>query len=274
MADEGEKEEARQVLAKEREVEQNKIDALDMAAKLFKIMTNPEMVKLTTPTERHQIAIKKSKNFAQAFPLILAKLSRDLKYNHIAFRRYLDRVHKNPGKGMEGFIENQAMYARFLYEEECKANGRHINPKIAMQIFNTEHNHMSSWVKEIKTKESDAKNAFDDETVKATSERKEEFLDWLNELSPPPLESSGAFDLMADDSDYQESLKSASVESQDEPLEIKEVKEVKEVKEALVLREAALLREKQKKQDEVRLDWLTDTNMSAWKNQKKNGDKK
>jgi hypothetical protein len=258
MAEKEEKEENEvlQAIAKEREVEQNKLDALDMAAKLFKIMTNPEMVKLTTPIERHQMAIKKSKNFAQAFPLILAKLSRDLKYNPIAFRRYLDRVHKNPGKGMEGFIENQAMYARFLYEEECKATGRHINPKIAMQIFNAEHGHMSSWVKEIKTKETDAKNAFDDETVKATSERKEEFLDWLNELSPPPTESSGAFDLMADDHDYQESLKTASTE-----VVSKDVK----LEESLALREAALLLEKQKKQDEDRSEWLADTNMAAWK---------
>jgi uncharacterized protein (UPF0276 family) len=60
-----------------------------MAAAIFKVMSNPEILYTVSPEKRHQICMEKFKNFAQAFPLVLAKIAVETRYNEKAFIRFL-----------------------------------------------------------------------------------------------------------------------------------------------------------------------------------------
>jgi len=166
-------------IQQEREVEQNKRDAIKLANQIYKTISSPEVRKESTPEQRHKVCIKKFKNFAEAFPLVLAKMSRDGYYNEKAFRRYLDRLHADPGKGMDGVMERQCDYAKFLYIEDSKARGRHWDPKTANKIWQQEYKHMKKWVKKTKDQEISAKSEFEDEQKIHVQERKQELLDFL-----------------------------------------------------------------------------------------------
>lgn len=171
------------------EVEKNKNEALTVADRLFRILTDPKFPK-STAAERHKLCIEKERNFAQAYPLVIAKLSTELRYSNKAFRRFLDGLHKNPGKGMEGFVENQAMYARYLYEEECKLKNKHIDMKIAHAQFESARSDMMKWVKDIKKKEKYAKNEYKDETQRNDDIKRRELLEYLNRTLPAPEQDS------------------------------------------------------------------------------------
>lgn len=175
------KEEIMEEIKKEREVEQNKRDAIQMANNLFKIISSSEVVRNTTPEQRHKICIEKSKNFSDAFPLVMAKMARENRYSEIAFRKFLDKLHQDPGQGMEGVMERQSDYVKFLYIEECKKSGRHWSMKTANNIWQQEYNHMKKWVKKTKNQEKKIKSEFEDEQVKHVDERKQELFDWLQE---------------------------------------------------------------------------------------------
>ena len=203
--------------AREREIEKNKREAIEVAAGIFKIISDPSIVKITTADERHKMCIEKNKNFAQAFPLVLSKMSRDLAYNESAFRKFLDKLHRDPGQGMDGVIERQADYAMYLYQEQCKSNGRHYNQKIAKQIRSFELQHMSRWAKDIKKKETSAKSEYAEENKRSLDERKKELLDFVTQL---PAEAGGKTldEIMQQDQDYMEMLRTTN-EPLDEPLD-------------------------------------------------------
>jgi hypothetical protein len=165
----------------ERDNETNKLAALDLAAKIYKVVTDKRFLEIAAdPEVRHNILIKKYPNFAQAYPIILRFISRDLRYNAKAFRQFLNKLEKDPGKGMEGFIERQADYAKFLYIEDSKSRGRHIDRKKAQDIYNFEYANMMKWLKKIKQEERDAKNEFNEESKENLQKKKQELLEFIN----------------------------------------------------------------------------------------------
>lgn len=257
-------------IAREHEIEKNKREAIDIAAKIFEIISNPEIVKITTPDERHKMCIEKNKNFAQAFPLVLSKMSRDLAYNEKAFRKFLDKLHKDPGQGMDGVIERQADYAMYLYQEQCKVAGRHYSQKIAQQVRSFELQHMSRWAKDIKKREVSAKNEYAEENKKALNERKKEFLDFVADL-PHDQQFTGDIDtIMKQDQEYLEMLKTTAEPTSDigDPDSVQPpggysetqapVPMSDDVRSALSQREAIL-------KVQSHNDWLQDSNLSNWK---------
>jgi len=251
-------------IKQEREVERNKQEALTMAAKIFKIISDPQFSKLT-PIERHQLCIKKNQNFAQAYPLVTAKMAKERRYNETAFKRFLDGLHKNPGKGMEGYVEHQARYVKLLYEEECKAAGKHINTRIAKEIFEKERRDMMAWIKDIKKKEKAAKNEYEDESKKNLAARRAELLEFINTVRPAPAESADLTDLIAEDEAY---VNSQAPEKEPEPIPEQVPKRVSEPEVEKNERVAEALKQRQKLLDEAnpnKSDWLQDSNVPNWK---------
>jgi len=182
------------------ESEKNIEEALTLAKNIFAVIKNPEFVKNYDADTRHQVVIKKYPNFASAYPIILKYLARDLKYNEKAFRRFLNKIKVDPGKGMEGFIERQADYAKFLYIEDCKAIRQHWSMKIASSIWSTEYNHMYKMLKKMKKDEKEAKNEFEEEEKKNLEVKKQELLDFIN--SSDDLDFEYDIDSNLEDDDF------------------------------------------------------------------------
>jgi hypothetical protein len=279
--DEAAKQKIQDEVNRDRELEKNKREAIEAAAKIFKIVSNPSFAANTTPDERHHICVEKNKGFAQAFPLVLSKMSRDLLYNETAFRRFLDKLHRDPGKGMDGFIERQADYAAFLYEELSRAQGRHVDTRKRREIWQTEHGQMYRWMRDIQKSEKRAKNEFEEESQKSLDERKKELLDFLNENDVEGESKQSIDELINQDDAYLEMLKSASDgQTPDVPttsdLEFPtyngytEVQQPTEIPVGVVdaLEQRAIASEKQRMND-----FLQDSNLSSWKRTKKPGKK-
>lgn len=159
------------------EVAKNKLDAVNMARDIFGAICCNELSSYN-PEELHQLCVKQFPNFSKAFPLILAKMC-ERRYNEIAFGKFLDKLYEDPGKGMQGLIERQADYVRFLYYEECKLHKRHYDRRVANEIWNIEYQDMNKWMKKIQQQEKDAKNEFAEEEARHEVDKKSEFLDWL-----------------------------------------------------------------------------------------------
>lgn len=160
-------------------LEDNMKEALTFAKNIYKIVTEPKFVKNYDPEKRHQILIKQYPNFATAYPLVLKFIAKDLKYNEKAFKKFLEKLKTDPGKGIEGFITRQADYAKFLYIEDSKAHGRHWSIKKANEIWNLEYNHMRKFVKKLEKEEKLAKNEFEEEVKENLEKKRKELLDFI-----------------------------------------------------------------------------------------------
>lgn len=172
---------------KEEELAENIRQSIELANDIFKAVSNPDYFNTTTGQTRYEELNKRYPTFAQHYPVCLRLMAHDGKYNEKAFRRFLDKQRKDPGKGMMGFIERQADYARFLYEEETKARGGHINMKHASHIWGEEYKALKKWVDKLKKDEEDAKNMYETEQNKHDEQRREELLQFFNEQSPALL---------------------------------------------------------------------------------------
>jgi hypothetical protein len=160
------------------EEEANIVTALELAKKIYGVVKDERFASVD-PETRHKVLSQKYPNFAQAYPVILRFLARDLKYHEKAFRRFLDKLRKDPGKGMQGFMERQADYARYLYEADEKANGRHYNAKKATAIWRSEYESMKRASDKIKKDEEMAKNEFEKENQEALKQKKDELYNFL-----------------------------------------------------------------------------------------------
>lgn len=184
--------------SKEEELEENIRQSLNFAKDVFTIATDEKYVASTTAETRYGELVKRYPEFAKAYPVCVNKIAQGF-YNEKAFRRFLNKQRDNPGKGMEGFIERQADYAKFLYEEECKAKRRHINVKEANLRWEMEHRQLRKWVKNIKKDEEELKNQFEDEQKTHLDARRRELLDFINAEAPADPEQA-----MPDLSNYEE----------------------------------------------------------------------
>jgi hypothetical protein len=253
-------------IQREKEIEKNKREAIEIAAKIFKIVKNPAFVNQLDADQRHAICVEKNKGFAQAFPLVLSKMSRDLAYSEKAFQRFLDKLHKDPGKGMEGIIERQADYAAYLYEELCKEQGKHYNMKTRRDIWQLEYQQMYKWMRDIKKQEKQAKNELEEESKKALEERKNELLEFLNANDSSTEPKQSIEDIIRSDEAYIDMLRTTSEhETPDMPapltsdLDFPEYTGYAEVQKSTLI-PSDVLQTRQPKDD-----WLSDSNVPSWK---------
>lgn len=172
--------------------ERNKQEAIDLAKALFSIVRSD--LQTLDPVERYEILCKKYPNFSRTYPIVMHYMA-DGRYNEKAFRRFFAALEHDPGKGIEGFIERQADYAKFLYIEESKAKHRHWDMKTANAIWTTEYRRMKDAADKIKKEEEEAKSKFAEEKMRHLEERRKELLDFISQnidnLPDPDGDESG-----------------------------------------------------------------------------------
>ena len=169
---------------KELQEERNRRDALELAKGIYEVVNDPKFRDNFTPEERHSVILKKYPNFAQAFPVVLRYIAKELRYNENAFKKFLDKLKADPGKGMDGFMQRQADYAKFLYLEDCKLKGIHWNMKTANQIWNLEYENMSKTAKKLEKQEKEARSEFEELEKKNLLLKKQELLNFINTEDP------------------------------------------------------------------------------------------
>ncbi len=273
-------------IQQEKEIEKNKREAIDVAAKIFKVVTNPSFANQLDADQRHYVCVEKNKGFAQAFPLVLSKMARDFAYSEKAFRRFLDKQHRDPGKGMEGIIERQADYAAYLYEELCKEEGKHYNMKTRKNIWQSEYQQMYSWMRDIKKQEKQAKNELEEESKKALEEKKNELLEFLNANDSSTEPKKSIEDLIKTDETYLNMLRTTSEHTADAQEEPKQEPDVSPLTSDLDFPEYTGYAEVQKstpllpevlqslQQRQPKDDWIIDSNIPGWKKNNKPNNKK
>jgi hypothetical protein len=178
---------------------------------IYKVVKDPRFSKEFDADERHRVLLQKYKDIANMYPVVLRIMARDLRYNSTALRKMLEKLLKDQkrnaeenakkasaGNGkkdslaaMKAFITHQSDYAKFLYLEETKKAGRHINMKTANAIWRTEYGDMSKALKKIKEDEDKARNEFEDEKKKHLTEKKQELLDFVLANAPNDADDDG-----------------------------------------------------------------------------------
>jgi hypothetical protein len=179
---------------KDRRVEVEIQTAKQIATKLFQIVSNKEFVKeVSDPAQRHQVVAMQLKkmdestgqkmyeSFGSAYPIVMKYMTQYLSYNEVAFDKFLRKQAKDPGKGMDGFIEHQSNYVKFLYVETCRAAHKRPNLKEANKRKNAEFDIMNKARKEIEVNKKKAENEFDEENTHHLEERREELLEYINQ---------------------------------------------------------------------------------------------
>jgi hypothetical protein len=179
---------------KDRQVEVEIQTAKQIADKLFRIVSNKEFVKeVPDPQTRHQVVAMQLKkmdestgqkmyeSFGSAYPVVMKYMTYYLSYNPIAFDKFLRKQAKNPGKGMEGFIDHQANYVKLLYVESCRAAGKRPNLKEANRRKNAEFEIMNKARKEIEINKKKAENEFEEENAQHLNEKRKELLEFINQ---------------------------------------------------------------------------------------------
>jgi len=164
------------------QIAREKLASITVANTIFK--TLEPLKDVTEPEARHNIVIQKFHSFASAFPVITRLMCRELRYNETAFRRFLDRMWAEPGKGMEGVIEHQANYVRLLYIEEMKAKGRHVDRRVANELYRNEYDGMMKHLRKIRDEERKARNEFSEEATANLEKRRNEVLNFIRGVEP------------------------------------------------------------------------------------------
>lgn len=216
---------------RKREEEKKNIQVtLQLADDIYKVMKDKRMLEYSAD-DRHKIVLQKYKNFADMYPVVLRIMARDIRYNHTAFEKMLEKMlrdqkaqsqtdekkrgskQRDPLDAMRAFITHQADYARFLYIEETKRMGRHIDMRKARAIWQIEYGNMNKALKKIKKDEDSARNEFEEEKKKHLDEKRQELLEFLmaergdvpdDENAPEDSESQKSRELTKEEKEQEE----------------------------------------------------------------------
>lgn len=260
------------------DTEAAKFNTLDYGNKLFaKVKEVRE--KLPEPKERYETFFKAHGDFARAYPLVFRYMIMDIRYSPRAFRKFLDVLQKDPGKGMEGYIERQADYARFLYMDLNRK--KHPSAKKAYKVWEAARDDLMKYYNKMLEDEKEARNEFEELEKENMINVREELLDFLkdkeseeNTLSPYEEEIIRAThglplkrELRIEDATY-EQLVVAIKELQNLEIEALKVLETRNL-ELERLEIAAFLEEKGKPASGptviLDLEWIPSTNLRKGK---------
>ena len=178
---------------KDRQVEVEIQTAKQIANKLYQVVSNKEFIKeVPDGATRHKVVMMQLKemdkqsgarmyeSFGSAYPVVLKYMTQRLSYSEAAFEKFLRKQAQDPGKGMEGFIEHQANYVKYLYLESCKTAHKHPNMKEANKLRNDEFTLLNSVRKDLELSKKKAENEFEEESVHHLSEKRKELLAFVN----------------------------------------------------------------------------------------------
>jgi hypothetical protein len=153
----------------------NKLEALDFADKIFAVVSSKQFREnVKDPNVRLQFLINKYPEFSRCYPVVLRWMA-SFRYKRHVFEQFLDKLERDPGKGMEGYIERQADYAMLL----SLAYDKRKNKKKAYKIREQEICKMNEIMKKIKKDEEDQTNLFEEEKQRNLEERRKELLQFI-----------------------------------------------------------------------------------------------
>jgi len=133
--------------------------------------------------DRYKFICENFGNFARAYPIVVKYIAFNQCFFVAAFKKFFKRITTNPGKGMEGYMENQAYYAKYLYEESCKMNGKRIIAHEANKIFSEELRGMTKNMKDIQKKEKDAKSEYEEIEKENNIKRRLELIEFAKQVA-------------------------------------------------------------------------------------------
>ncbi len=202
--------------------EENIRNAIKTAADIYRLVSNSYVSENTSVESRYNMCLEKYKSFAQAFPVVLAKMVIENRYNETAFLKFLEKIQKNPGKGIEGLMSSQADYAKMLYIEECKAVGRKWSAKRAKDIWEQQYRELEQKAKDVKRQEEAARSEYEENEKKYLVERRAELLEYLKTIDPTEYvdEVNELLDLHIDDEPEPEAPAYSNLTVVQEPTEV------------------------------------------------------
>lgn len=186
---------------KEDQEKENIRVTLELADNLYKVVQDERFQNEFDADDRYKILLEKYKNFADMYPVVIRLMARDLRYNRVAFRKMLEKLlrdqkkkaledqkmsnkrrqKQDPLAAMRAFMTHQSDYAKFLYIEESKRMGRHVDMRKANAIWNIEYQNMNKTLKKMKKDEDNARNEFEEEKEKHLEEKRKELYDFIME---------------------------------------------------------------------------------------------
>lgn len=89
---------------------------VETATGIYKTLTHNEEMKKLSVEEKWELLCKAQPEFTRCYPVICIAML-DERYHPDVFRRWLHRLEKNPGKGMDGYCERQADYSMMLFKK-------------------------------------------------------------------------------------------------------------------------------------------------------------
>lgn len=144
------------------------------ALSLFKILRDNKEISKLNAEDRWSLLCKAQPEFTRCYPLICIHMLED-QFHPQVFRSWLERLEKDPGKGMEGYCERQADYAKMLY----KKLNTHWTRKEADQVWQNAYDMLKKEQENIENVEKDAKELQEEEREKFDSELRKEFYDYV-----------------------------------------------------------------------------------------------
>lgn len=132
---------------------------------IFKTLTGNKEMKGLTVEEKWKLLCEAQPEFTRCYPIVCFSML-DETFHPEIFRRWLYRLEKDPGKGMDGYCERQADYSMMLFK---KRNTRW-TPDQAKLAWDRTYNMLKS---EQKSMESAEKNAREKQEIEKTQHNKE-----------------------------------------------------------------------------------------------------
>lgn len=135
------------------------------ATRLFEILTYNEDIKRLSHEERWKLLCEAQPEFTRCYPIICINMLEG-KFHPKVFELWLQRLEKDPGKGMEGYCERQADYAKMLFRKYNKrAPEKHAKAvwKHTFDMMRNEQKNMEEAEKNASEKQKEERAKFDEE---------------------------------------------------------------------------------------------------------------
>lgn len=173
-----------------------KINTVKLATDIFKALTElKKSHKDKTTKEWHDLVINKYPDFSKTHPTVIRFMTHEEMFLPEVFTDYLNKLETIQGKGNEVLINLQGDYAKKLYIEFHKKQGKRYNMHTANTIRRNLIQHMMQFYNDAKKKEEEVKSEFAEKNAEYLVERKQELLQFVKTNRDSILSSLGISDV-------------------------------------------------------------------------------
>jgi len=176
-------------MSKAEELEAHILEILNFADKVFEGIVSPDFQAID-PRQRYDFFMTKYPQFNKAYPVVSKYMVLAGKYNRIAFRKFITYLGIHQSKSLEEYCSTHSEYVRILYLVECKIHKQHPNKDYALRIKEMEYKILHKVMREIKQIEREETATYNSEQEKLLDFKRNEVLNFLNFMTPPPKEKT------------------------------------------------------------------------------------